>query len=186
MLSDYGDTSAFPELAAVVRSAGRPTFRHNHSTQRSTRTSTGDANAVLRMLVKERHGDPGALLTHGSSPNLLLNAKAEVDASFARARRAAPQSAGNVALIQIHEECQVHPLIAQTRHPAAKADRHLCERYLLGSGNSSPARQQAANSSSSFGRRNARQRDSPAQAAEKAKSHAPRNNLKYSTPWILK
>ena len=126
----------FPELAAVVHSTGTTRLRNVTALLNAPRrTSTGDANAVLRMVLEERHGDRGAFLRPGASHDLLLtHNKKEVDASFARGRKTPPCFAGNVALIQIHEECQVHSLIAQTWQSRLRKQIVICANtgYLPG------------------------------------------------------
>jgi single-stranded-DNA-specific exonuclease len=55
-------------------------------------------------------------LVNSDAPELirLRDAKAEVNAELAEARKVAPVFAGKVALINIDSPCQIHPLIAQS------------------------------------------------------------------------
>ena len=44
----------------------------------------------------------------------MREARREVKAAMAEAKKQAPLFAGEVVLIRIHSSCQIHPLIAQT------------------------------------------------------------------------
>jgi single-stranded-DNA-specific exonuclease len=77
--------------------------------------------------------NPSCVL-QGENERRLMDAKAQVDEAFARARKTAPKFAGEVALISIHEGCQVHPLVAQTWRNRLQKNIVICANtaYLPG------------------------------------------------------
>lgn len=112
MLADYGNANTFSETKAAAKAVGTATLRRITTLLNAPRrTSSGDANPTLQLLLTAT--GPASLL---QPPNeqILLDAKQEVDEALLRARKTAPKFALNVALILIHEGCQVHPLVAQT------------------------------------------------------------------------
>jgi single-stranded-DNA-specific exonuclease len=112
MLADYGSTSAFPETKAAVKAVGSKTLRKVTTLLNvPRRTAAGDANPTLQMLLRAPNA---ASVLQPPNEELLLAAKAEVDTVLQRARKVAPRFAGDIALISVNEECQVHPLVAQT------------------------------------------------------------------------
>ena len=112
MLADYGDAGVFAETKEAARAAGRVVLRRITTLLNAPRrTATGDANLVLRMLLGCSNAQ---CVLQGDNERMLMAAKAEVDEAFARARKTAPTFAADIALITVHEACQVHPLVAQT------------------------------------------------------------------------
>jgi single-stranded-DNA-specific exonuclease len=113
ILSDLGDTPDFAELTAAKQRYRLKTLREATTLLNAPRrASGGDARPALDLLLTANH--PLAV-TRGRSPaaQALRDAKAEVGAALAEARRAAPLFSGDVALVRMHSPCQVHPLIAQ-------------------------------------------------------------------------
>lgn len=81
----------------------------------SRRASTYEPQTAAQALLT--HDSPQALV-ESSSPEVarLKAAREEVKLALEEAKKAAPKFAGNVALIQVHSPCQIHPLIAQIWH----------------------------------------------------------------------
>jgi single-stranded-DNA-specific exonuclease len=132
VLADYGDAGAFAETKEAARSIGTTVLRRVTTLLNAPRrTASGDANPVLRMLLG--CSTPSCVL-QGENERWLLEAKAEVDEAFARARKTAPKFAGDVALITINEGCQVHPLVAQTWRNRLRKNIVICANtgYLPG------------------------------------------------------
>jgi single-stranded-DNA-specific exonuclease len=132
MLADYGDAGAFPDTDEAAQAAGKTVLRRVTTLLNAPRrTACGDANYALRMLLG--CSVPACELQE-ENERLLLDAKAEVDAAFARARKVAPRFAGEVAVITIHEGCQVHPLVAQTWRNRLRKQIVICANtgYLPG------------------------------------------------------
>jgi single-stranded-DNA-specific exonuclease len=127
MLADYGSTDAFPETrnTASITVLRRVTALLNAP----RRTAAGDATVALELLLNARTPDD---LLRQAAP--LEAAKQEVDAAFARARKTAPRFIGEVAIIEIDEGCQVHPLVAQTWRTRLRKNIVLCANrgYLPG------------------------------------------------------
>jgi single-stranded-DNA-specific exonuclease len=113
LLSDIGDNAPF-DLLADAKRRYRPTPLRDATTLLNAprRSASGDARPALDLLMAVDHPRE---IVRGPRPEVerLKAAKAEVNAAFAEAKRAAPVFSGNVALIRIHTPCQVHPLIAQ-------------------------------------------------------------------------
>ena len=93
-------------------------------TAKYLKETTALINAARRCSSYEPEVAARALMTHESpraffdstSPDILRlkEDRTEVSAALADAKKAGPKFAGkNVALVQIHSACQVHPLIAQ-------------------------------------------------------------------------
>ena len=132
MLADYGDAGAFADTKKAAGDAGTTLLRRVTTLLNAPRrTASGDANAVLRMLLG--CAQPQCVLEEDNQ-RLLLAAKAEVDEALARARKTPPKFAGDVALITIHEGCQVHPLVAQTWRSRLRKNIVICANtgYLPG------------------------------------------------------
>jgi single-stranded-DNA-specific exonuclease len=132
MLADYGDSGAFAETKQAAREVGMAVLRRLTTLLNAPRrTASGDANPALRMLLG--CSSPSCVL-QAENERLLLQAKAEVDEAFARARRTAPVFAADVALITVHESCQVHPLVAQTWRNRLRKQIVICANtgYLPG------------------------------------------------------
>jgi single-stranded-DNA-specific exonuclease len=132
MLADYGDTGTFPEIKDAARAAGVTALRRVTTLLNAPRrTASGDANPALRMLLD--CASPSCVLEEVNQ-RALLEAKAEVDAALARARKTAPKFIGDVALITIDEGCQVHPLVAQTWRNRLRKNIVICANtgYLPG------------------------------------------------------
>lgn len=113
LLSDIGDRAPFDELSqARQRYKATPLRDATTLLNAPRRTATGDARPALALLL---HADGPAQIVRGTAPEvaLLKAAKAEVNAAFAEAKKAAPVFRENVALIRMHSLCQIHPLIAQ-------------------------------------------------------------------------
>ena len=132
MLADYGNTGAFEETQDATRTAGATVLRRVTTLLNAPRrTASGDANPVLQMLLASSSASD---VLQGENEQWLSNAKAEVDEAFARARKTAPTFADDVALITIHEGCQVHPLVAQTWRNRLRKNIVMCANtgYLPG------------------------------------------------------
>lgn len=132
MLADYGDAGAFPETKEAARAVGAAVLRRVTTLLNAPRrTASGDANPVLQML---RGCSSPSCVLQPENEQMLVAAKSEVDESFARARTTAPKLVGDVALITIHEGCQVHPLVAQTWRNRLRKHIMICANsgYLPG------------------------------------------------------
>ena len=132
MLADYGDANGYPGTHLNLEGLGTTKLRRLTTLLNAPRrTSTGDANPTLDMLL---HAPSAHAVLQGRNEEILLSAKAEVDAALQRARKVAPHFAGKVALITINEACQVHPLVAQTWLGRLKKHIVLCANtgYLPG------------------------------------------------------
>jgi single-stranded-DNA-specific exonuclease len=132
MLADYGGMGAFADMKEAARAVGTTVLRRVTTLLNAPRrTASGDANPVLRMLLG--CSKPSGVL-QGENERRLMDAKAQVDEAFARARKTAPKFASEVALISIHEGCQVHPLVAQTWRNRLRKNIVICANtaYLPG------------------------------------------------------
>ena len=113
VLSDIGERAPFPLMARVKE-------RYAMSDLKEVTTLV---NAARRASVYQPEAAARALLTHTSARDLrhsessdvqsLREAREEVKLAMAEAKKAAPKFAGNVALIRVRSQCQVHPVIAQ-------------------------------------------------------------------------
>ena len=78
----------------------------------SRRASSYEPETAAQTLLN--HASPQALVESDSSEVMRLKAaREEVKLALEEGKKAAPQFAGNVALIRVHSACQIHPLIAQ-------------------------------------------------------------------------
>lgn len=112
-LSDVGERAPFPLLAAVKKRYAMSDLKE----------ATALVNAIRRASDYQPEIAARALLSHSSPRELVRSesadvaalraARAEVQREMAEAKKAAPQFAGNVALIRVRSGCQVHPVIAQ-------------------------------------------------------------------------
>jgi single-stranded-DNA-specific exonuclease len=112
-LSDLGDKAPFPLIEEAKRKYKAKWLKE----------ATSLVNAARRASTYEPETAAQALLAHGSPRDLvesdapevirLRAAREEVKIELEEAKKAAPIFSGNVALIQIHSPCQIHPLIAQ-------------------------------------------------------------------------
>ncbi len=113
ILSDIGDKAQFTLLDEAKRRYKATPLRDATTLLNAPRRSpSGDARPALQLLLTS---DSPQAIIRGSAPEvaLLKQAKTEVNRAFAEAKKAAPRFSGNVAAIQIHTPCQIHPLIAQ-------------------------------------------------------------------------
>jgi len=112
-ISDLGDQAPFPLVEQCKKKY----------TAKYLKEVTALVNAARRSARYEPEIAAEALLAFDSPKSLYLSAdiaverlkedRAEVAAALAEAKKAAPVFAGQVALVQIHSACQIHPLIAQ-------------------------------------------------------------------------
>lgn len=113
ILSDLGDKAPFPIVAAAKKAYGAGVLRDATTLLNAPRRSAnGDASAALKLLLEVEH--PREIVS-GPRPEVaaLARDKAEVNAAYNEAKKAAPRFAGEAAMVRIHSPCQVHPLIAQ-------------------------------------------------------------------------
>jgi hypothetical protein len=113
LIGDMAETSGFPELARAQQRWGKTALRDAVALINAPRrTAAADAGPALRLLLRAsgpkeitKGDDPDALALHA--------AREEVRGAMEVAKRVAPIVAGDVALIPLDSECQIHPLIAQ-------------------------------------------------------------------------
>lgn len=113
LIGDMAEDKGFPEMAEAQARWGKTALRDATAlVNQPRRSASGDASPALALLLK--CSGPKEVLS-GAHPETqaLLDARAEVQAALAVARKAAPRIHGDVALIPIDTPCQVHPLIAQ-------------------------------------------------------------------------
>lgn len=112
-LSDLGEKAPFPLLREVkARYAMSDLKEVTTLVNAARRASTYDPEAAARALLA--HDSPRALVTSESDDvRALRAAREEVRQAMYYAKKAAPKFSGNVALVQVHSACQVHPIIAQ-------------------------------------------------------------------------
>jgi single-stranded-DNA-specific exonuclease len=113
LIGDMAPEDAFPELATAQARWGKTALRNAVSLINAPRrAAAADASPALALLMKA--GGPKEVLS-GAHPETqaLLDAKAEVNAALAEAKRVPPRVQGDVALIRFASPCQIHPLIAQ-------------------------------------------------------------------------
>lgn len=113
VVSDLGERAPFPILASMK---GRHTMK-------DLREATSLVNAARRASRFAPEVAAAALESSRSPRELVQSASREVEAlraardefqrELAEAKRAAPVFAGNVALVRVRSQCQVHPVIAQ-------------------------------------------------------------------------
>ena len=113
VLSDIGERAPFPLIAEVRKKYAMTDLKE----------VTTLVNAARRASLYQPESAARALLQHESAKALrhseaadvqsLRDAREEVKREMAEAKKAAPKFAGNVALIRVRSQCQVHPVIAQ-------------------------------------------------------------------------
>ena len=113
VLSDLGDKAPFPLLERVKKR-----YRMAHLKEITTLVNAARRVSDCRPEIAARalmtHGSPAALIASESSDvEWMRNAREEVKAEMAIAKKAAPKFSGNVALVRVRSTCQVHPVIAQ-------------------------------------------------------------------------
>jgi single-stranded DNA-specific DHH superfamily exonuclease len=113
LIGDMAPETAFPELAEAQARYGKTALRDAVSLINAPRrTASADAGPALALLLDS--DGPKAIIKGDRPENRRLHdAKAEVAAELAEAKRAAPKVRDEVALIRFHSPCQIHPLIAQ-------------------------------------------------------------------------
>lgn len=112
-LSDLGDKAPF-ELIGEAKKQYKAKWLKEATTlvNAARRASTYEPETAAQALLN--HASPQALVESDSLEVARLKAaREEVKLALAEAKKAAPQFAGNVALIHVHSQCQIHPLIAQ-------------------------------------------------------------------------
>lgn len=113
LIGDVAEEKGFAELEEAQKRYGKTALRNAVSLINAPRrTASADAGPALALLMK--CNSPKELLS-GEHPETaqLLAAKEEVKAEMEVARRVAPKVRGEVALIPLASQCQIHPLIAQ-------------------------------------------------------------------------
>jgi len=113
ILSDLGDEAEFT-LLDEVRRQFRPALLREATTllNAARRSSSGNARPALDILLRARTPED-IVNSHSPEADYLRACKAEVNAAFTEAKKAAPKFSGPVAIIRMHTPCQVHPLVAQ-------------------------------------------------------------------------
>jgi single-stranded-DNA-specific exonuclease len=112
-LSDLGDKAPFELIEETKKKYKAKWLKEATSmVNAARRASTYEPETAAQALLQ--HNSPRSFV-ESSSPVVerLRAAREEVKAALDEAKKAAPQFAGNVALIRIHSACQIHPLIAQ-------------------------------------------------------------------------
>lgn len=112
-LSDLGEKAPWPVLADAKKKYTAKWLKEATALVNAPRRASNfNPEAAARALLA--HTAPRELC-ESDSPDVseLKTARAEVAAEMEKAKRAAPQFAGPVALICIDSPCQIHPLIAQ-------------------------------------------------------------------------
>jgi single-stranded-DNA-specific exonuclease len=113
LIGDMAEDKGFPEMAEAQARWGKTALRDATAlVNQPRRSASGDASPALALLMR-CHGPKEVLSGAHPETQALLDAKAEVQAALAQARKVAPRIQGEVALIPIDTPCQVHPLIAQ-------------------------------------------------------------------------
>jgi single-stranded-DNA-specific exonuclease len=113
LIGDMADEAGVPELADAQARYGKTALRNAVSLINAPRrTASADAQPALALLLK--CNSPKELLSgeHAETAQLLA-AKDEVKCAMEDAKRVAPKVRGDVALIPLASQCQIHPLIAQ-------------------------------------------------------------------------
>ena len=113
ILSDLGEKAPFPVVARAKKACGAGVLRDATTLLNAPRrSSSGDASAALALL---RSVNGPREIVSGPRPEVarLAHDRAEVNAAYHQAKKAAPKFAGEAAMVRIHTPCQVHPLIAQ-------------------------------------------------------------------------
>ncbi|HEY0073864.1 MAG TPA: DHH family phosphoesterase [Abditibacteriaceae bacterium] len=112
-LSDLGEKAPF-EIIGEAKKQYKAKWLKEATTlvNASRRASTYEPETAAQALLN--HTSPQALV-ESDSPEVarLKAAREEVKSALEEGKKAAPQFAGNVALIRVHSPCQIHPLIAQ-------------------------------------------------------------------------
>jgi len=120
LLSDLGDKAAFPELQAAKKRFGGGALREATSMLNAPRrTATGDGAAALRLLLKA-DGPKQVLSGEFEETAELLEAKAEIGAALAIARKLPPRFSikargelgADLVAIRMETPVQVHALVA--------------------------------------------------------------------------
>jgi len=114
IVGDMEEKSGFPEMAAAAKQYGVTAIRDAVSLINAPRrTGAGDHAPALALLMR---CDGAKELLSGTHPETaaLLAAKAEVKRALDEAKRVPPRVQGEVAIIKLHSDCQVHPLVAQS------------------------------------------------------------------------
>ena len=112
-LSDLGDRAPFDIVAQAKKKYTAKALKEVTALVNSARrASTYDPERAARVLLE--HDSPAAIVSSTSADvDMLRAARAEVNEALAEGKKSAPKFAGNVALIRVHSQCQIHPLIAQ-------------------------------------------------------------------------
>lgn len=112
-LSDLGEKAPF-EIINEAKNQYKAKWLKEATTlvNASRRASTYEPETAAQALLN--HKSPQELV-ESDSPGVarLKAARKEVKLALEEGKKAAPQFAGNVALIRVHSPCQIHPLIAQ-------------------------------------------------------------------------
>ncbi len=103
LIGDMADTAAFPEYAHAAQHFGEQRHREVTSLLNAARRCGGQTRNAFDLLLRS-----------------------ETPAGVGRARRAAPQFRGDVALLVIDSDCQVHPVVAQAWRDRLKNHVVLC------------------------------------------------------------
>ena len=113
LIGDMAPEDGFPELATAQARWGKTALRKAVSLINAPRrAAAADAGPALALLLKA-DGPKDVLSGDYPETQVLLDAKAEVNAALAEAKRVPPRVQGDVALIRFASPCQIHPLIAQ-------------------------------------------------------------------------
>lgn len=112
-LSDIGEKAPWDLIAPTKKKYTAKWLKETTALVNAPRRSANfNPEAAARALL--RFDSPKELCdSDDEDVRILKTARAEVAAELKEARKAAPKFAGDVALVQIHSPCQIHPLLAQ-------------------------------------------------------------------------
>lgn len=113
IIGDLGERAPFPVLEAAKKAYTAKYLKEVTSLINAARRAASyDPDGAARALLA--YDSPRALaLSEADDVQKLRTAQAEVKAAMEEAKKAAPTFAGNVALIRVYSDCQIHPLVAQ-------------------------------------------------------------------------
>ena len=112
-LSDLGERAPFELMMRVKERYAMSDLKEVTTlVNAARRASSYQPEIAARALLEHRSA---AELLESESPDVeaLRAARVEVNRELALAKKAAPKFSGNVALVRVHSNCQVHPIIAQ-------------------------------------------------------------------------
>ena len=113
VLGDLGDSAPFLVLTDAKRKYTAKYLKETVALiNAARRASSYDPESAARALLT--HSDPRAFVNSDSADVAAMRVAREyVKAAMEEAKKAAPVFAGQVALIRVHSDCQIHPLVAQ-------------------------------------------------------------------------